>query len=86
MAKQKPGTVAPPGGERSPGSGNEGDFVTVAKVIKTQGRIGEVAAVFAHGLPTSGSLSRARITLWTKRTGGGRSNWKITGSTKARSF
>src|SRR6476661_6919702 len=51
MAKQKPGTVAPLGGERSPGSGNEGDFVTVAKVIKTQGRIGEVAAVLLTDFP-----------------------------------
>jgi 16S rRNA processing protein RimM len=51
MAKQKPGTVSPAGGERSPGSGNEGDFVTVAKVIKTQGRIGEVAAVLLTDFP-----------------------------------
>jgi 16S rRNA processing protein RimM len=51
MAKQNPGTVARLSGERSPGSGNEGDFVTVAKVIKTQGRIGEVAAVLLTDFP-----------------------------------
>jgi 16S rRNA processing protein RimM len=51
MAKQKPGSVAPLSGEKSPGPSNEGDFVTVAKVIKTQGRIGEVAAVLLTDFP-----------------------------------
>lgn len=51
MAKQNPGTVAPRSGERSPGPGSEGNFVTVAKVIKTQGRIGEVAAVLLTDFP-----------------------------------
>jgi 16S rRNA processing protein RimM len=54
MANQKPGPVAPRVGERSPASGvsgSEGEFVTVAKVIKTQGRIGEVAAVLLTDFP-----------------------------------
>lgn len=46
--------VAPLSGETAPGSGvsgAKGEFVTVAKVTKTQGRIGEVAAVLLTDFP-----------------------------------
>lgn len=51
MANEK---VAPLSGETLPGagvSGAKGEFVTVAKVTKTQGRIGEVAAVLLTDFP-----------------------------------
>jgi 16S rRNA processing protein RimM len=51
MANEKPGSLTPLLGERSPRSGFQGEFVTVAKVIKTQGRIGEVAAVLLTDFP-----------------------------------
>jgi 16S rRNA processing protein RimM len=53
MTDEKPGPVAPLDGGRSPVSVPEGrgEFVTVAKVIKTQGRIGEVAAVLLTDFP-----------------------------------
>jgi len=51
MANEKPGSLTPLLGERSPQSGFQGEFVTVAKVIKTQGRIGEVAAVLLTDFP-----------------------------------
>jgi 16S rRNA processing protein RimM len=49
MANNNPGSVTPANGGKMPQSGNE--FVTVAKVIKTQGRIGEVAAVLLTDFP-----------------------------------
>lgn len=51
MANNKPGSVAPFTGMTSPESGVKGEFVTVAKVFKTQGRIGEVAAVLLTDFP-----------------------------------
>jgi 16S rRNA processing protein RimM len=51
MANEKPGSVAPPNGGKSPVPDSHGEFVTVAKVIKTQGRIGEVAAVLLTDFP-----------------------------------
>jgi 16S rRNA processing protein RimM len=54
MRNDKPGPVAPSTGKTSPesdGSLSGAEFVTVAKVIKTQGRIGEVAAVLLTDFP-----------------------------------
>ncbi len=51
MGNEKPGSVAPRKGATSPKADPGGDFVTVAKVIKTQGRIGEVAAVLLTDFP-----------------------------------
>lgn len=51
MAKQKPGALASLSGDTSAASGIQGEFVTVAKVTKTQGRVGEVAAVLLTDFP-----------------------------------
>ena len=51
MANQRSGSVAPTNDGKIPQSGGNSEFVTVAKVIKTQGRIGEVAAVLLTDFP-----------------------------------
>jgi len=51
MAKLKPGATASLSGDRSSASGIQGEFVTVAKVTKTQGRVGEVAAALLTDFP-----------------------------------
>ncbi len=51
MANQRSGSVAPTNDGKTPLSGSYSEFVTVAKVIKTQGRIGEVAAVLLTDFP-----------------------------------
>jgi 16S rRNA processing protein RimM len=51
MANQKSGSVVPTNDGKIPQSGSNSEFVTVAKVIKTQGRIGEVAAVLLTDFP-----------------------------------
>ncbi len=51
MANQRSGSVAPTNDGKTPQSGSNSEFVTVAKVIKTQGRIGEVAAVLLTDFP-----------------------------------
>ena len=59
MANEKSGSIAPRNGNPSPESGGASgsEFVTVAKVIKTQGRIGEVAAVLLTDFPERFSQS-----------------------------
>ena len=51
MADQKSGSVAPTNDGKTPQPGSNSEFVTVAKVIKSQGRIGEVAAVLLTDFP-----------------------------------
>ena len=51
MADQKSGSVASTNDGKIPQPGSDSEFVTVAKVIKSQGRIGEVAAVLLTDFP-----------------------------------
>jgi 16S rRNA processing protein RimM len=51
MANQKSGSVASTNHGKIPQPDSNSEFVTVAKVIKTQGRIGEVAAVLLTDFP-----------------------------------